>query len=227
MSADFDFTGDLTEDYEKVHDQVPGAGGDSRYFYNCHMADVRRLVKNRKVESVLDFGCGRGRLTHMLADEYPTATLMGTDISPQSVEVAQKRFPHPRITYHLNPPVDARFDLIVASGVFHHILPEEQLAVMRSLANNLNPGGMMIIFEHNPLNPVTQYIVAHEPFDFVSYLLKPWRLTMLMRKAGLKVTALRFTTFFPARLSFLLPLTPLLQWLPLGGQYLAAATKDA
>ncbi len=217
---DFDFEGASEENYEKMHDRnLKMVGGDSQFFYEYRLLLLRRYHGNLRPRTILDFGCGRGRLTAMLTQAYPEATVTGLDVSKQSIDIARRRY-GPATSFCTEIARDALYDLIVASGVFHHILPEKQRTELQLLGEHLAPDGLMVLFEHNPFNPLTRWIVRHEPFDFDSYLITPGRMRRLISDAGLRLEGLRFTTFFPSYLKRLLPCDRLLSWCPLGGQYM-------
>ena len=63
------------------------------------------------------------------------------------------------------------FDLVLAICVFHHIPPSERPYVMREIHRILRPGGIVAVFEHNPLNPLTRYVVKQCEFDIDAELL--------------------------------------------------------
>lgn len=223
MSAhDFDFSGENAQQYERVHDQVIKiVGGDSQFFYENRLRLLRRYHGDLQPQTILDFGCGRGRMTDVFAQAYPEAAITGFDVSVQSIDVAKRTYGH-RASFCTEIPEGTCYDLIVASGVFHHILPEKQCEELRNVGRLLAPGGVIVLFEHNPWNPVTQWIVRHEPFNFKSYLISPPHMRRLVSDAGLELEALRFTTFFPSYLKPLLPLDRTLAWCPLGGQYMVS-----
>ena len=77
----------------------------------------------------------------------------------------------------------------------------------------------MAIFEHNPLNPVSRYIVATCPFDENAVLIPGPRFAERQRRAGFREVDVAYTGFFPGALRGLRPIEPLLRWLPLGAQY--------
>ena len=58
---------------------------------------------------------------------------------------------------------DAKFDLVIASCVFHHIPPQDRQMAIRYCYSRLKEGGHFIIFEHNPINPVTRHLVKNCP----------------------------------------------------------------
>ncbi|AHF00119.1 class I SAM-dependent methyltransferase [Thioalkalivibrio paradoxus] len=64
---------------------------------------------------VLDVGCGSGALAGRLkADRY-----YGTDVDPESLELARSRFPNYVFSSQL-PALDERFDTVVALAVIEH-----------------------------------------------------------------------------------------------------------
>lgn len=81
----------------------------------------------------------------------------------------------------------------------------------------------MILFEHNPLNPLTRKIVRECPFDKGVTLIPAFRMKRLALRAfgSVRNVRIRYTIFFPRKGIFkkLLPLERKLWWLPLGGQY--------
>ena len=110
------------------------------------------------------------------------------------------------------------FDVAFSACVFHHIPHEEHAHWLEELRRVVRPGGMVAIFEHNPLNPLTVRAVNTCPFDANARLIRARALKRSLRLAGWRRPALRYHVFFPRRLAALRPLEPLLTWLPLGAQ---------
>lgn len=80
-----------------------------------------------------------------------------------------------------------------------------------------------MVFEHNPFNPVTRYIVGSCPFDANAVLISPWLMSSRLRQAGFEMIEVRFTGFFPRALACLRPMERWLGWAPMGAQYYAVA----
>jgi len=74
--------------------------------------------------TVLEVGCGEGHVTERLRRRFPRARVVGTDLSPEIVEIARTR--HPACSFEVRAIEDAaaegaRWDLIVACEVFEHL----------------------------------------------------------------------------------------------------------
>ena len=81
----------------------------------------------------------------------------------------------------------------------------------------------MVAFEHNPINPVTRYIVATCPFDENAILIPARSLVRRQREAGFSDVRVAYTGFFPGALRALRPLERFMTALPIGAQYYTVA----
>lgn len=83
------------------------------------------------VESVLEVGCGEGHVTAKLAEFFPGARVLGTDLSPEIIAIARREHPglafETRSVYEPAPPGES-WDLIIACEVLEH-LDEPERAV--------------------------------------------------------------------------------------------------
>jgi ubiquinone/menaquinone biosynthesis C-methylase UbiE len=74
-------------------------------------------------QSILDFGCGLGRVSTQLLQRAPSSKIVGFDIDPLMLEWAEKLLPENRaklVHSTLNIP-DEQFDLIIVISVFTHL----------------------------------------------------------------------------------------------------------
>jgi SAM-dependent methyltransferase len=176
---------------------------------------------------ILDFGAGIGNSLPHLKDRFPAAELIALDVSERSLEIARGRFGDIArfVPYAGEGPMasDGSVDLAFSACVFHHIAADEHVGLLQRLRRTLSPGGALVIFEHNPINPVTQHIVATCPFDENAVLLPARVLEARLRTAGFARVEIAYTGFFPHALAPLRRLEPFMGWLPLGAQYYAFA----
>jgi SAM-dependent methyltransferase len=125
--------------------------GDSGYFARYKIELAQQLTGS--VSSVLDFGCGIGRSMPYLREVFPNAEIVGCDPSAESLAIARRENPSCRFASMDELGTDAKFDLVIASCVFHHIPPQDRQMAIRYCYSRLKDGGHFIIFEHNPINP--------------------------------------------------------------------------
>jgi len=97
---------------------------------------------------------------------------------------------------------------------------------VRYCCSHLKRGGQFIIFEHNPINPVTRHLVKNCPFDADAVLLSMRETIELNRNANLNVDESSYCLFFPQQLAVLRPFEKYLRWLPIGGQYFVCASAS-
>lgn len=209
--------------YDSLHQQSIAASGEpTEYFALYKLACLDRLGA-RKDEPILDYGCGIGNLTEPLARGF--RDVHGFDPSAKSLEVAQRRAPSAHLHATTDAIPDDHFAAIVLSGVLHHVPPSARPELLRTVRRKLRPGGRVIIFEHNPWNPLTRKAVADCPFDDDAILLWPWELPRLLRDAGLAAIERDYIVFFPRALSFLRALEPRLKRVFLGAQTMTVGTR--
>ncbi|OHB72172.1 MAG: hypothetical protein A2W17_00910 [Planctomycetes bacterium RBG_16_41_13] len=170
---------------------------------------------------ILDFGCGIGKLTAILAKTFQKSSIYGYDISCASLSVAREASATINNVYFVSDLNGGkRYDFIIAANVFHHIKVEEHSAVLFKMKMLLNNNGKICIFEHNPLNLLTQYIVKRFPFDVDAKLI--WRHVFIKKVLlnELKVFAKEYILFFPWRVDLFRKIERFLVHIPLGAQYM-------
>jgi ubiquinone/menaquinone biosynthesis C-methylase UbiE len=226
--AEFD---KFAAEYDAIHaDNIKLSGEEPEYFARYKIDDLRRrwdAVGRAEPAAILDFGTGIGNSLPHLARAFPAARVVGLDVSQNSLDLAERRFPGVaelmRYDGTAAPFPDASFDLIFSACVFHHIDGAEHRPIFAELRRVLRPGGQMVIFEHNPLNPATRHIVATCPFDQNAVLIPAGTLKRRQLDAGFSQVKIAYTAFFPAALRAMRPLEPLLEGCPLGAQYCTLA----
>lgn len=175
---------------------------------------------------VLDVGCGIGLGHDAIAQAV--GELHGVDVSRDSLNLAMRD--NPGVSYKAYegnrlPHEDSIFDCVYAICVLHHVPKQQWSEFMQEMARVLRPGGRLVMIEHNPLNPATQWVVRTCELDKDAILLPPWRLRRLFIDAGLCAPQVRYTLFTPFAQKFFRTLDRALSRLPLGAQYIVTGRK--
>jgi SAM-dependent methyltransferase len=206
--------------YEALHaENVAPSGEPPSYFAEYKKGVLERILGRRFERPLLDFGCGIGTLVALLGQSF--REVHGYDPSRESLKVARARAPAVRFFEEAAQIPRDHYGGVVLANVLHHLAPAERPGLLATAASLLGPQGRLIVFEHNPLNPITRRVVAACPFDDGAQLLHPRQLKGLCRGAGLYDVRLDFIVFFPKALRLARPLEPKLAWLPLGAQMCA------
>ncbi|MDR2125128.1 MAG: class I SAM-dependent methyltransferase [Desulfovibrio sp.] len=205
-------------------------GGDLSFFAEYKIALTRKLVPNEP-ENILEFGCGVGRNLPFLQHYFPNSRISGCDVSGESLALAGKAAPEADLALTADPEDFLRcyarsaFGLITAVCVLHHIPEKTRADWLSALYATLRPGGTLLIFEHNPYNPLTRRIFNTCPFDAGAKMLSPGAARNLLRHTGFVDLFGRYTLFFPWRGKAWRGLETALGRLPLGGQYFLKAGR--
>jgi SAM-dependent methyltransferase len=225
MEAEFDRYG---SDYEQLVEQSIGwSGADHAFFVEAKARHLLRLIRRHLGDPararVLDVGCGIGLMHRCLGE---VEELHGVDVSAASVERARRE--NPAVEYAVAdaaalPYDDGAFDVAFAVGLVHHVPPRERDEVLRELRRVTRSGGVAVLFEHNPLNPLTRLAVSRCAFDEDAVLLGPRELRERLARVGLDAVDTRYILFFPRRGKVLRRAEDLLRRVPLGAQYYVAA----
>lgn len=230
-NAEFD---QLADEYDAQHRaNIAITGEYPDYFAEYKIRLLTYLINDKNFEAhrILDFGSGIGNSIPHFGFYFPEAHLVCADVSQRSLDIAQKRFPGCAeglvIEGNRIPVCDDAFDIAFSACVFHHVMHDEHVHWLRELHRATRVGGHLVIFEHNPLNPLTLHAVNTCRFDANAHLLRAKQLTESCRQAGWEHPRTRYHLFFPRWLSALRRLEPRLTGLPLGAQYSVLTTKLA
>jgi SAM-dependent methyltransferase len=139
---------------------------DPDYFYTTGMKTCIELkyYLNRKIDtknicSILDWGCGCGRLTPHLLYLFPDVNLYGFDIDKDSIMWSAKQYSEAKFGLcDLDPPLDLdsySVDLTIAGSVFTHLSEKMQEKWLAEMYRILKDGGILIATIHGDF--ATQY----------------------------------------------------------------------
>jgi SAM-dependent methyltransferase len=209
----------------QIEDTI-GFAGQGLDFYTKVKAQYLRELVARELPDVpqprlLDVGCGHGYIHPELAGGF---RITGVEVAAEVLPLAREA--NPGVEYlaydgHRLPFDDASFDVATAICVMHHVPPAQWQGFAQEMRRVLRPGGLAVVFEHNPWNPATRYVVAHNDIDADAVLLPAPTLRRLLAGAGLARVRTRGILFTPFGSPFFRGLDRRLGWLPVGAQYYA------
>lgn len=108
-------------------------------FLIAHLNNISGSFK-----TVLELGCGFGRITQLLLSNYSNITeYLAVDISPDQIENAKSLLSSTKLTNHVKVNflisdiqslrLDKEYDLVILSEVLLHILPTEIDSIIKKL----------------------------------------------------------------------------------------------
>jgi len=157
------------------------------WVHRTAIAAVEAISPEINPDTILDIGCGTGRLLRELAERWPAAKLIGVDPAEGMIAEARRRMPSDGgsqgATFYVSmaerlPLPDAAVELAFSTISFHHW--QEQAQGIREVARVLRPGGRFVLVDFS-LPYILLKIFRH------SQQLSPAAVRELFTQAGLVV----------------------------------------
>ncbi|MFE6686273.1 class I SAM-dependent methyltransferase [Streptomyces sp. NPDC057743] len=125
-------------------------------------------IPPRPYRRIADIGCSEGTFTRRVADAYPTAEVVGVDISQRALERASRRASAQgldNVTFTalniFEDSPDGLFDLVFCSELLYYLGGQERLRTACSrIAALLAPQGLLVA-----VHPWPESRRLHRPFD--------------------------------------------------------------
>jgi SAM-dependent methyltransferase len=226
-TAEFDQFSDEYNDMHKNNIRITGESPEYFAEYKIRLLHTFLEKSSFSLHNIIDFGSGIGNSVPYFRRYFPTCSLARADVSQKSLDLGRTRFPDFGTDLKINeariPSADDTFDIAFSACVFHHIPHNEHVQWLSELRRVVRPGGMLTVFEHNPLNPLTRRAVNSCPFDANAHLIRAGEFSRRCRQAGWEFTNIRFHVFFPRPLAALRPLERRMNFIPFGAQYSVTA----
>lgn len=204
--------------------------GESKDYYAQARADwVSTCLSklNARMERVLDFGCGIGSNSPILSNVLHPELVLGVDVSTDSISKAESTYGSATLRFMPLEKflADGSYDLTFVNGVFHHIEPKQRAAALATIYDALRPGGLLALWENNPWNPGTKYVMSRCVFDEDAITINIPAARRMLKQAGFTILRTDSLFYFPHSLRLLRPIEKWLRGLSLGGQYLILGKK--
>ncbi|KGP90996.1 methyltransferase type 12 [Pontibacillus chungwhensis BH030062] len=122
---------------------------------------IKKMMKEHKVETVIDLGCGHGGYLRKLAKDFPEVQMLGVDVNERVVESARKASAgYDNIDYIVadasdwRPEEGEKADLILLHNVFHYLDPIARTELLSNLTTWLSDEGRISVI--TPVNETAQ-----------------------------------------------------------------------
>lgn len=215
--------------YEQALNSGLKVSGESpEYFARQRIARTSQFLAGKSdAKRVLDFGCGVGLAVPLIRETLNPQFICGFDPSQAAIERAQNELGDNNSLFvaHSEQITPEAFDVAYCNGVFHHIDPADRQAALRTVYDALRPGGWFALWENNPWNPGTRFVMSRIPFDRDAIVIAPIECRKMLRTAGFRVGRTESWFVFPRALAWLRPFERLVHRLPCGAQYAVFAQK--
>ena len=222
----------FADTYAAVLDRALSVSGEDKdYFAQGRVAWLAKRLRTsgEDPKSAVDCGCGIGGTSVLLRNQLGLKSVVGLDVSDRSLEMAKSRYRVDGIQFLSFEEYSPRknVDLVYCNGVFHHIPVAERTKAIHYILDCLRPGGLFALWENNPWNPGTRYVMSRIPFDRDAITLTPPEAASLLGNAGFQIIHNDFLFIFPKSLRMLRFLEPRLSRFPFGAQYLVLCRKPS
>jgi SAM-dependent methyltransferase len=124
---------------------------------------VLKLLPSLENKSIMDVGCGNGRLLDFLPE---SVNYTGYDFNPDYIRNASAKYSNRKASFFVadinTTPDLAKVDVVFAIGVLHHLSDESCIRFLQSASRHLNPSGFVVtvdpVFIENQ-NPIARRII--------------------------------------------------------------------
>lgn len=150
---------------QAVHSRVWGKEadpqGDARLRESYHKVLQNALPGSQPPTRILDLGCSVGMSTFALQDCFPEAEMVGLDLSPYFLAIADYRAQQQgRAVQWIHAAAESTglepesFDVISAFLLFHELPSHAAQAILTEARRLLRPGGVFALMDMNPQSPI-------------------------------------------------------------------------
>lgn len=138
-------------DKEYVFDELAlGWDKKNKYIKNIQEGESERLLELATMhiedkQSILDVGCGTGKVINHLLSLDKDISITGIDISDNMIDILKKKISHDNVTVSCNDVLDVEgeYDIILLQQVIHHMDNVDN--VMLKLESMLKDNGKIIL----------------------------------------------------------------------------------
>ncbi len=192
--------------------------------YYGYMKDVLNLLESTPHDSLLDIGCGDGKMIYELKRRGSSSHLVGSDYSARAIHFARAfNYSNNSKWYDCDAvDIEGQFDIVTAIETMEHVHDDDMPHFVDTVAKKLKPGGKYIVsvpttnfplhkkhYRHYTKAVLEEQIKKYFTVESVQYAVKAGWLEYLLLRINAKFatfkTVLLCTTWIAER--FLFPAT--------------------
>lgn len=133
--------------------------------FAVHQAEwIANIVSDRRPASILELGCGYGRVTREIARRLPAVSILGIDLSEDQIRESKSYCTFSNVEFRRGNISDALpagpFDLVIGIEFFLH-LPPELLADLIPRIFNVTHTLLHDFDREHPRLPLSPHVWAH------------------------------------------------------------------
>ena len=199
------FVSDYTELVQRLIESHPLdeameiAVGGAYEATGTYLVSILKEIGLRDNMSVVELGCGSGRVSHQLGKTFASLQYTGIDIVQSLLDYAKTKSPDHFVflkndTLSL-PLLDNSADFFVAFSVFTHLLHEESYLYLADAARVVKSGGHIVftILESERNWPIFEHMIAHSRVnarkDHLNMIIERSQVHDWARRLGLEITS--------------------------------------
>lgn len=176
------------EEYSFPYHYIPHMGRDGvfssiqhldwGYDYLCCVKHIAEKIQAFSPGSMLDVGCGDGRLIHELRSKVER--LAGMDFSERSLHFARGFNAHADFLHGDPDDLDEEFDLVSAIEVLEHIPDQGISEFLQKLSRRVKKGGCLLLSVPSTAIPLTPKHYRHYTLELLEAQIAEARLPVEM-----------------------------------------------
>ena len=126
---------------------------DYEQFSQAQQKWARELIGKSDLageQSILDLGCGDGKITAEIANIVKRGSIVGVDSSNAMIELAQKRYPnnkYPNLSFQVMDAINLlfaeQFDLVFSNAVLHWV--KNHKPIVEGIYRSIKPSGKILL----------------------------------------------------------------------------------
>ena len=170
----------------------------NEHIHNWHLYVIDKFIQSKQPKTLLDVGCGYGRISGALMKKFPSLQTVGLDISTHYIEFYHRRLNRPAYVASIeNLPDDlGQFDCILVVTVLMYLDKEKLHENLSQLWSHLKEDGSLIIIEphcsgrifQNPFGIKTLFCKKQQQVNTGGDCFKNGEIDRLIQKVGGKLT---------------------------------------